>query len=242
MDLSSYVCKTSSCPAFGDWALANELKVNWGEHRAGDIVLYDFNHNETSDHIGIVVKVGNGYIDVVEGNTGNGSDTNGDGVYIRRRYKSQVNYFVRSRVPERFIPSLIATAKAEVGYKEGKKNSNKYGKAFGQDNVSWCCIFVWWVFKNCKVSASTGKALFIKGKTYTVVAESGLNVRKGPGTKYNKVAYVNLSKDGKKHSLSKKHGCFKKGTVITALEVKGNWVRCPSGWLCGKEGNNLYLK
>lgn len=154
MDITKYICKTAGCPQFGDWAILNKFNVKWGNHKRGDIVLFDFNNNGTSDHIGIVTKVGSGYIETIEGNTGNGSNTNGDGVYRRKRYKSQVNYFVRPKMPEEYRELIIKTAEAELGYKEGKNNSNKYGKAFGYNNVSWCCIFVWWLFKNCKSSST----------------------------------------------------------------------------------------
>lgn len=45
------------------------------------------------------------------------------------------------------VLDLIAIARKEIGYKEGANNNTKYGKAFGMNNVSWCCIFVWWCFQ-----------------------------------------------------------------------------------------------
>lgn len=150
MDLSNYIPKTASCPDFGDWACKYNYDIPWSKAKRGDIVLFDFNKNRTSDHIGIVTKVTSSYIETVEGNTGNGSNTNGDGVYRRTRYKSQVNYFVRPKMPESYRELIIATAESQVGYKEGRSNDNKYGRAFGANKCAWCCIFVWWCFKNCK--------------------------------------------------------------------------------------------
>ena len=144
MDYSKYVLRTAGCPAFGDWAIKNKLTVKWGSAKRGDIVLFDFNGNGTSDHIGIVTKATSSYIETIEGNTGSGSNTNGDGVYRRRRTKGQVNYFVRTKCPD--MESVIRRAEAELGYKEGRNNSNKYGKWFGMNNVSWCCIFVVYCF------------------------------------------------------------------------------------------------
>lgn len=43
--------------------------------------------------------------------------------------------------------SVLSVAQGQVGYKEGKNNSNKYGSAYGMNSVSWCMIFVWWCFK-----------------------------------------------------------------------------------------------
>ena len=42
---------------------------------------------------------------------------------------------------------LISVAKSQIGYKEGRNNSNKYGAAYGMNNCSWCMIFVWWCFR-----------------------------------------------------------------------------------------------
>ena len=144
MDYSKYILRTASCPALGDWAIKNKLVVKWGSAKRGDLVLFDFNKNSQSDHIGIVTKVTSSYIETIEGNTGSGSNTNGDGVYRRRRTKGQVNYFVRTKCPD--MESVIRRAEAELGYKEGRNNSNKYGKWFGMNNVSWCCIFVVYCF------------------------------------------------------------------------------------------------
>lgn len=45
-------------------------------------------------------------------------------------------------------------------------------------------------------------------------ATSNLNVRSGAGTRY------------------KIKKTYQKGTVFTALEIKDNWARTPSGWVC----------
>lgn len=42
---------------------------------------------------------------------------------------------------------VVSIAAGQVGYKEGRNNSNKYGAAYGMNNVSWCQIFIWWCFK-----------------------------------------------------------------------------------------------
>lgn len=53
---------------------------------------------------------------------------------------------------------LIAVAKKEIGYKEGKNNANKYGAAYGMNNVYWCMQFVWWCFNQLD------KTLFYDGR------------------------------------------------------------------------------
>lgn len=42
---------------------------------------------------------------------------------------------------------VVSIAAGQVGYKEGRNNSNKYGAAYGMNNCSWCQIFIWWCFK-----------------------------------------------------------------------------------------------
>ena len=110
-------CKTAGCPTFGDYAIKKKMTVRWGNHRKGDVVLFDFNHNGTSDHIGIVESANkDGTITTIEGNTSAGSNTNGGQVQRRTRYKSQVNYFVRPKYNSTVTADMImATARAELG-------------------------------------------------------------------------------------------------------------------------------
>jgi peptidoglycan hydrolase-like protein with peptidoglycan-binding domain len=66
----------------------------------GDIVLFDWGGDGVADHIGLVTAgPGNGNsFTTVEGNTSgssNGSQSNGDGVYQRTRYVSDVECFAR---------------------------------------------------------------------------------------------------------------------------------------------------
>lgn len=153
--LSIIPCKTDGCPTMGDYAIKKKMNVKWGKHKVGDIVLFDFNHNGTSDHIGIVIGINGDKIITVEGNTGSGNDTNGGQVQKRTRVKSNVNYFVRPNYSKTVTADMvIATALAEVGVKESPKNSNKvkynvwfYGK---NQSAFWCCTFVCWVFAHVK--------------------------------------------------------------------------------------------
>lgn len=43
------------------------------------------------------------------------------------------------------VTAVLNTARAELGYVEGRNNATKYGQAYGLDRVPWCAIFVWWV-------------------------------------------------------------------------------------------------
>lgn len=52
------------------------------------------------------------------------------------------------------IKSLIDLAFSQVGYVEQPKNSNmtKYGKEYGWNGVSWCVIFLWWLYNKLNLS------------------------------------------------------------------------------------------
>lgn len=51
---------------------------------------------------------------------------------------------------------ILSIAKSQIGYKEGKNNDNKYGRAYGWNNVAWCCIFIWWLFHEAKADSLFG--------------------------------------------------------------------------------------
>lgn len=73
------------------------------------------------------------------------------------------------------------------------------------------------------------------GKDY--VLQQTLNVRTGPGINYKNVKRSNLTADGKRHATKSAKARLKQGTVVTCLEVRGDWMRIPSGWVCCKPGN-----
>lgn len=53
---------------------------------------------------------------------------------------------------------LITIARKERGYKEGVNNDNKYGVWFGENHVSWCAIFICWVFAQAGVGGKLLKS------------------------------------------------------------------------------------
>jgi len=58
-----------------------------------------------------------------------------------------------------------------------------------------------------------GESKMAVGDTYKVTANSGLNIRTGPGTNYSKA------------------GALAKGTEIVATSINGDWVQYGGGWL-----------
>ena len=153
--------KTASCSVMGDYAIKKKMNVPFSKAKKGDIVLYDFNHNGTSDHTGIVYKVDGGKIYVVEGNTSTSNQCNGGAVMKRVRVKGNVNYLIRPKYTNEITAEMIvATALAEVGVKESPKNSNRvkyntwfYGKEVRGSAYPWCMVFVCWCFAHVKTPA-----------------------------------------------------------------------------------------
>lgn len=66
------------------------------------------------------------------------------------------------------------------------------------------------------------------GATYAVIPDVGLNVRKGPGTSYEKIGAVAVN------------------TKITPKEISGDWLKIAykdgTGWICGKQKGDVYVK
>lgn len=78
-----------------------------------------------------------------------------------------------------------------------------------------------------------------------------MNVRSGAGISYSIKKVKQLSSDGKKNATStnlNSNAVLKAGTVVTILEIKVKyshsqidiWVRCPSGWICLKQGDSIF--
>lgn len=82
------------------------------------------------------------------------------------------------------------------------------------------------------------------GATYTL--QVNLNVRYGAGTTYKNKKYSELTKDGRMHALNQSNAVLKRGTKVTCKNIikKSNeiWVEIPSGYICAKYGDKIYVK
>jgi GH25 family lysozyme M1 (1,4-beta-N-acetylmuramidase) len=79
------------------------------------------------------------------------------------------------------------------------------------------------------------------GNTYVV--QDYLNIRKGAGTKYNRVLRDDLSDTMKKKTADgNKYAVLKPGVKVKCLKVSGNWMKISGGWICCKEGDEIYVK
>ena len=64
---------------------------------------------------------------------------------------------------------------------------------------------------------------------------ANVNVRKGAGTKYAKLAYKDFTDNAKSQIqklVGKSINYFPKGMVVSIGETKGEWGKTPSGWIC----------
>lgn len=83
----------AGCDAGLKWFVKKGKSVPVGKAQAGDIVFFQFDTDAEPDHVGICVSNdGKKYLTVVEGNTsdGKGSQSNGDGVYLKKRAYSLI--------------------------------------------------------------------------------------------------------------------------------------------------------
>lgn len=97
------IMRTAGCEAFEAWAHKEGLIVDIKTAKKGDIVLFDFTKSGKSEHVGIARLDYNKTtrtIPTVDGNTGNSSQANGDGVYLRNRSIMYVRAVVRPKYQE----------------------------------------------------------------------------------------------------------------------------------------------
>lgn len=85
-------------PSIADYYIAQKRIVKKTRGKKGDLVMFDFDHNGNSDHIGIIEKrLGGGYYQTIEGNTGVGNNTNGGQVMRRKRHISVISWIARPK-------------------------------------------------------------------------------------------------------------------------------------------------
>ena len=102
---------------------------------------------------------------------------------------------------------------------------------------------------NYLTKASTARSQYVKvasvkytvGNTYTV--QDYLNIRKGAGTSYDKVKRSSLSDTMKAKTVSgNTYAVLKPGEKIKCLKVSGSWMKISGGWVCCREGSDIYVK
>lgn len=83
---------------------------------------------------------------------------------------------------------------------------------------------------------------YIVGHNYKLQFE--MKVRTGAGKEYPPKVYRQLTKGGQRHD-SDRDGALNKGTVVTCKEIvkkgKETWMKVPSGWICARDGEKVYI-
>jgi cell wall-associated NlpC family hydrolase len=84
----------ASCDAGLKWFTKKNKIVPVGQAQAGDLVFFQFDKDAQADHVGICASNdGKGFLMVYEGNTSSdskGSQSNGDGVFLKKRSYSLI--------------------------------------------------------------------------------------------------------------------------------------------------------
>ena len=94
--------KSAYCPTIADYYIGKKQTVKKGSGKPGDIVLFDWNKNNSSDHIGIIEKKNsNGTYTTIEGNTSLSNNSNGGQVMRRTRKQWEISYICRPKYTEK---------------------------------------------------------------------------------------------------------------------------------------------
>lgn len=208
-----------SCPVMIQ--KAKELGI-WHENddfrpQAGDLILYDWQDSGKGDDVGVADHIGM----VVK--------VDGDKMIVREGNKSGKMGNRTININARYIRGFI-TPPYEA--QEGKEDAPATNSTPAPEKPA----------DGANSEAKAGD--YEVGKTYTVSVNSALNVRKGAGKNYGLVGYAGLTSNAKKHAT--KGGALLNGTRVDCLDLKqvggDTWMLIPSGWICAKSGNNVYVK
>ena len=129
-------------------------------------------------------------------------------------------------------------------------NEGKVGHA-AVDIPSWRRGMGYQILPGLEKRRQTELEFFAAGEDFTLT--DCMNVRTGAGTNYPVKTVSQLTVNGRECVVNKSasaQAVFKSGTEITALEVKAVysaqrvdvWFRCPSGWICARMGEEVYVK
>ena len=128
-------------------------------------------------------------------------------------------------------------------------NEGKVGHA-AVDIPSWRRGMGYQILPGLEKRRQTELEFFAAGEDFTL--KDCMNVRTGAGTNYPVKTVSQLTANGRENAVNRSasaQAVFKSGTEITALEVKAIyspqrvdvWFRCPSGWLCARMGEEVYV-
>lgn len=213
-------------------------------------------------HTGIVYKVDNDKVYTVEGNTRKGNTGNYNevckkeyplnadyiGGYGRPKYEDIVTEEKEELQSDKVIITVKVTASDGLNLRKEPNTSSGILKAFtkgtslkiyeiknnwGRTNDGWICLDYTDYSKSTTTSSTTSTKKYRTGR-YVVNTEV-LTVRKGAGTNYDWLKYSELTSNAQSQVYSKcgyKPNGLCAGVVCDVSEVKENWGKIPSGWIC----------
>lgn len=129
--------KSAYCPTIADYYILKKQTVSKSKGQAGDIVLFDWNQNNSSDHIGIIEsRNSDGSYVCIEGNTAVGNNSNGGQVMRRTRYQSQISWICRPKYSQKSTVKPVAftttsTNKLAVDGQWGETTTRKTQQVLG---------------------------------------------------------------------------------------------------------------
>lgn len=129
-------------------------------------------------------------------------------------------------------------------------NEGEIGHA-AVDIPSWRRGMGYQILPGLEKRRQTELEFFAVGEDFTIT--DNMNVRTGAGMNYPVKTVSQITANGRECVVNKSasaQAVFKEGTEITALEVKAVysaqrvdvWLRCPSGWICARMGDEVYVK
>lgn len=179
----------AGCDPFMRWA---KQKGYWSAvPKVGALVLFDWDHDGSADHIGIVEGVKNKIIATIEGNTAIGNDSNGGEVMRRTRYASDILGYIHidGNAPEQglfiygegTVHGLQVYSKADGAYPTDEiVPAGETLYCFGSNtNNGW----LWWAIDETRTRWVRAKALkdrtTFKKEVYIVYGEGSVASKTG---------------------------------------------------------------
>lgn len=89
---------TASCATTLAWGIKHKRIIQTEKAKRGDLLIFDFTKSGQAQHIGLAIKDFNPItktIQTIEGNTGEKSQANGEGVYVKIRSKDFIKAVIR---------------------------------------------------------------------------------------------------------------------------------------------------
>ena len=96
--LHSAIPITASCAKTLAWGIKNKRIIQTDKAKRGDLLIFDFTKSGLAQHIGLATQdfdLKTQTIKTIEGNTGEKSQANGEGVYLKTRSKDFIKAVIR---------------------------------------------------------------------------------------------------------------------------------------------------